>query len=150
MELAMLIGPPASGKTTYYHTYFPDSHELISLDVLKTRSHEKIHLDQLLVARRPVVIDNTNVTVVDRARYINLAKTMGYFVKGYVFKTDKAGCLRRNSQRTDKQPLPPVAIFTALKRLEPPSLDEGFDELYEVTLRSTGEFHVTPWTGSHE
>jgi hypothetical protein len=41
-----------------------------------------------------------------------------------------------------------VAIFAVRKRLEPPSREEGFDELFEVKLlEDERRFEVIPWVG---
>ena len=38
-----------------------------------------------------------------------------------------------NNHRKDKKPVPVPAILRTAKRLEPPSLDEGFDEIQTIT-----------------
>jgi hypothetical protein len=40
-----------------------------------------------------------------------------------------------------------VAIFSIRKRLEPPSLEEGFDRLYVVRLKEENRrFEVSDWS----
>jgi hypothetical protein len=39
--------------------------------------------------------------------------------------------VRRNDAH--EKPIPRVAIFAIAKKLEPPSLDEGFDEIRELS-----------------
>jgi hypothetical protein len=44
--------------------------------------------------------------------------------------------------------VPDVAIFAVRKRLEPPSREEGFDELFDVTLlEDERRFEVVPRVG---
>jgi hypothetical protein len=38
-----------------------------------------------------------------------------------------------------------VAIHTIAKRLERPTIDEGFDELYRVSNTEGQDFVVEPW-----
>ena len=38
----------------------------------------------------------------------------------------------RNAKREGKGRVPNVAIFTTQKKLQPPALDEGFDEVHVV------------------
>jgi hypothetical protein len=38
-----------------------------------------------------------------------------------------------------------VAIYVAARRIEPPSLAEGFDALYRVRLGPASGFEVTAW-----
>jgi hypothetical protein len=40
--------------------------------------------------------------------------------------------------------VPKVAIFVTLKRLQPPSFEEGFDEIHQVRAEPGGGFSVVP------
>jgi hypothetical protein len=44
-----------------------------------------------------------------------------------------------------KENLPEVGIRGTLKKLQLPSFDEGFDELYQVEI-ANNDFKVTDWT----
>ncbi len=44
MELLLFIGGQASGKSTFYHQRFRDTHLRINLDMLRTRHREAILL----------------------------------------------------------------------------------------------------------
>ena len=135
MEALIFIGIPGSGKTTYYREHFASTHTHISLDVVGTREREDAMIRESLAAKRPFVIDNTNITRADRARYIARAKAAGYRVAGYFFPTEVRTAIGRNNHRTDKKALVVPAILRSYKRLEPPTLDEGFDALEEVVSR---------------
>jgi hypothetical protein len=75
---------------------------------------------------------------------IAVAKAHGADVVGYVFATEAADALRRNRAREGRDRVPDVAIFTARKRFETPTLAEGFDRLFEVKLNEgQGTFEVT-------
>jgi len=140
-EIVILIGIQASGKTSFFEQRFAATHQRISLDVLKTRDRERIAIAECLAAARPIVIDNTNVFSSERAPYIALAKQRGFRTIGYFFKTDMRAAIARNSKRdTGKVPVP--AILRSHKRLEPPSLQEGFDEIHTVTLTPENRFIV--------
>ncbi|MBQ9881278.1 MAG: AAA family ATPase, partial [Synergistes sp.] len=78
------------------------------------------------------VIDNTNPTKAERAVYISMAKAAGYRVIGYFFESRLQDCIKRNEQRTGKAKIPAKAIAATSNKLELPSRDEGFDELYFV------------------
>jgi hypothetical protein len=80
------------------------------------------------------VVDNTNPSAEVRAPLIRIARGAGAEIVGYFFRTDVGGALRRNRAREGRDRVPDVAIFTTRKRLEPPSYEEGFDRLYDVTL----------------
>ena len=91
-----------------------------------------------------MVVDNTNPSAAERASIIRVARMHGARVIGYFFPTDAGDALRRNRAREGRDRVPDVAIFTTRKKLEPPTLAEGFDQLYVVTLREAdGTFEVT-------
>ena len=48
------------------------------------------------------------------------------------FQPDPAAAEKRNAQRDGKHVVPPAGLFGTLKRLQRPTMDEGFDELYLV------------------
>ncbi len=107
----------------------------INLDMLKTRHREKIFLDACIEAQQPFVIDNTNPTRADRARYINELKQQHFKIKAYYFVPQFEDALVRNKLRAGKEQIPEVGIKSTYNKLEPPSIEEGFDELFYVTLK---------------
>jgi len=117
----------------------------ISLDLLKTRGRERRLLELCLEMRQPFAVDNTNATVANRASYIEKAKARGFRVVGYFFEPNVAEALKRNEGRTGTGRVPKVAIFATLKRLQRPSLREGFDELFLVKLAPDGTFATESW-----
>lgn len=137
----MLIGIQGAGKTTFYQRRFSDSHVRINLDMLRTRSRETLLLTACLEGGQRFVVDNTNVTPVERARYIALAKERRFRVVGYYFEPDARGAVTRNAARA--RHVPKVGIFGTLKRLVRPELSEGFDQLWSVSIGADGEFVVT-------
>ena len=102
------------------------------MDLLKTRNRENRFLELCLELQQPFVIDNTNPTVDDRKRYIGPARTRGYCIIGYCFEVDIGLALKRNESRQGREKIPKVGIFTTRKRMQPPTLSEGFDKLYVV------------------
>jgi len=148
MEAVILIGIQGAGKSTFYRERFFDTHVRVSLDLSKTRRRERILLEACLAAGQPLVVDNTNVTGAERARYIPLAKAAGFRVVGYFFVPDPRGSRERNDRREGKRRVPPAGLFGTLKRLEPPRAAEGFDALFAVSLSPAGEFAVEPWGGA--
>lgn len=78
-EMIIFIGIQASGKTTFYHEQLAQ-YTHISLDVLHTRNRERLALEECFASGKSMVIDNTNPTTADRARYISKAKENGYHI----------------------------------------------------------------------
>ena len=138
MECVILIGLPASGKSTFFRERFAGTHDHVSKDLLKNNRRPQRRQEQLiaesLASGRSVVVDNTNPSVAVRAAIIAVARTHGADVVGYFFPTEAADALRRNRARQGRERVPDVAIFTARKRLELPAIEEGFDRLYTVRL----------------
>jgi predicted kinase len=135
-ECVILVGIPGAGKTTLRREKYP-VHECISKDAMPNvrdkQARQDAALRAALGAGRSVVVDNTNVTPAERAAIIALARTFGARVIGYYLETSTRDAVARNERREGKAKVPKVAIFTSAKRLVPPELGEGFDELHTVT-----------------
>jgi predicted kinase len=139
MDCVILIGLPASGKSTFYRERFAGTHDLVSKDAMRNnrqpqRRQERL-IEAALAAGRSVVVDNTNPRAADRAPIVATARRFGADVAGYYFPTEAQMALRRNRARQGRDRVPDVAIFVAKKRLEPPTYAEGFDQLFTVTVK---------------
>jgi predicted kinase len=145
MQCVIFIGIQATGKSTFFLERFYDTHIRISLDVLRTRSRENILLNACLKSGQKFVIDNTNPTIEDRQRYIVLAKEAKFEVIGYYFESNVADSLRRNRQRQGKKRIPDGGIRAAYHKLQIPTLNEGFDQLFYVSIDPQGSFMVEEW-----
>jgi predicted kinase len=148
LECVILIGLPASGKSTFYRDRFAATHDHISKDLLRSaRQPEKRQQELIrasLASGRSVVVDNTNATAAARAGITTLAREFGASVKAYFFDTAAADAVRRNRLREGRARVPDVAIFAIRKRLEPPVPSEGFDELWSVRLdEGRGAFELS-------
>ena len=145
----ILIGLPASGKSTFFRERFAATHDHVSKDLLRNNRQPQRRQDQLiaesLASGRSVVVDNTNPSAAVRAPVIALARKHGAEVVGYFFATEAGDALRRNRARQGRERVPDVAIFTARKRLEPPTRAEGFDRVFSVRMNEAERtFEVTP------
>ncbi|MCJ8012590.1 ATP-binding protein [Paenibacillus sp. KQZ6P-2] len=132
MECVIFIGIQASGKSTFYQERFFKTHMRINLDMLKTRNREDIFIEASLRAKQPFVIDNTNSTMFDRQKYIEIAKQHKFKIIGYYFEPDYESSLERNDKRQGKERIAEVGIKSTMKKLQAPLHSEGFDELYQV------------------
>ncbi|MFZ5987387.1 MAG: ATP-binding protein [Bacillota bacterium] len=145
MEAVIFIGIQATGKSTYYKDNFFKTHIRINLDMLRTRNREDIFLDACIKAKQPFVVDNTNPSVMDRKKYIDIAQSAKFKVIGYYFQSNIAEAIKKNERREGKEHIPLAGIKSTYGKLQLPSLDEGFDELYYVRINEENEFVVEEW-----
>jgi predicted kinase len=141
VELVVFVGLQASGKSTFFHERFAQTHQHVSKDHFphnrnKNRRQEHL-LRAALSAGRSVVVDNTNPTLEDRRVLIGLGGEYGARIVGYYFDASVRECLRRNEMREGKARVPDVAIYATAKMLVAPSIEEGFDELLRVRLNDS-------------
>jgi predicted kinase len=147
MEAVIFIGIQAVGKSSFFQARFFRTHIRLNLDMLRTRHREGLLFHACLEAKQPFVIDNTNPTAAERARYIQPARAAHFCVIGYFFESTLADALRRNAERPAPEQVPEVGIRAAYNKLQPPRLAEGFDRLYRVRIDEAGTFLVVEWTG---
>ena len=139
----IMIGIQGSGKSEFCRRYLADA-DRINLDTLKTRNKESRMIADCHARGANYVVDNTNPTKDDRARYIPSAKEEGYWVIGYFMQSCLKDCIARNDLREGKERIPAIAIAMTSNRLEMPSRSEGFDELYYVA-NDGAEMTVSEW-----
>jgi predicted kinase len=138
MEAVIFCGLQGSGKTTLYRDRFLETHVRISMDLLRTRAREAELLEWCLRTNTRFVVDNTNPTAADRARYVAPAREARFRVIGYLVDADPAEALARNAGRTGKARVPDRSVAGTARRLLRPTLEEGFDELWHATVAADG------------
>lgn len=146
----MFVGLQASGKSTFYQQRFFRTHVRINLDMLKTRHRETLLLQACIEMQQPFVVDNTNPTLAERAKYIAAARAARFLVVGYYFQSNVGESITRNNGRDARERVPPKGIAGTAKRLMLPTLAEGFDTLYYVKLLPHRGFEVVEWHARQE
>lgn len=144
MEGIIFIGIQASGKSTFYKQNFFNTHVRISMDLLNTRNKESQLLNKCIELQQKVVIDNTNPTVDERKKYIKCLKDAKYKVISYYFQSKIKDSIARNEGREAKEKIPQVGIFSTFKKMELPSLNEGYDQIYYVEIIDNN-FVIKEW-----
>ena len=130
--MVIMMGLQGSGKSTFYAKHLAQDHVRVNLDTLKTRYRERMIIEECFSEGKSFAVDNTNPTRADRARYISQARENGYHVIGYFMESKIKDCMQRNALREGVARVPEKAIAATSNKLEIPSYDEGFDELYFV------------------
>lgn len=146
-ECVIFVGLPGAGKSTLYRERFAATHQHVSKDLWPNASGRDVRQQQLvanaLSTSNSVVIDNTNPSAAERSNLIGIAREQNARVIGYFFDVTTRVAVARNAERSGRARVPNVAIFTAAKRLEPPSYAEGFDQLFRVTIAEDRTLCVT-------
>ncbi|KDO23095.1 hypothetical protein SPRG_11939 [Saprolegnia parasitica CBS 223.65] len=135
-EMVVLVGSPASGKSTFCRTYFGD-YARINQDTLKTPAKCKQAALESLRGGKSVLIDNTNRDVKSRKEWIEMAKAQGVSVRCFYLDLPKPLVFHLNAFRAlmkqlhpdaaeHKSDVPDMVIHGFFKNLVPPSVDEGF------------------------
>jgi predicted kinase len=154
-EVAILIGLPGAGKSTFYRERLAATHRHVSKDLLPNTKHKQGRQDALvreaLHAGRSVAVDNTNVSPAERATVIAIARELGARVVGHYIEATTREAVARNERREKREGhVPKVAIFACAKRLVAPSLAEGFDVLHTWRVTDLGTFvEVTESVNHH-
>lgn len=146
LEVVIMVGLQASGKTTYFRDRYAQTHDHISKDNFRSNPDRPARQMQLigeaLAANRSIVVDNTNVTRADRATIAAQARQFGADVIVYSFEVDVEGSKLRNAERTGWRKVPDVGLFGTLKRYERPTMDEDIDRLWEIRTLPDFKFAV--------
>jgi predicted kinase len=133
LELIIFVGVPGSGKSTYYRRHFAATHVHVSKDLMPQardrETRQRAQIEKALSEGRSVVVDNTSPTAALRAPLIEIGRRYGARVIACFFDVPVRTAIARNASREGKARVPNVAIFTTLKKLVPPTRDEGFDEV---------------------
>jgi len=136
--LVIFVGLPGAGKSTFYQQRFSRTHYHSSKDDLRRNrlpvARQLALLRAPLSVQQSVVVDDTNLTREHRAALIAEGQRQGVRVIAYFFDCPVSDCIARNRQRAGGARVPDSAIFASAKRLQPPSLDEGLDELHVVRV----------------
>ena len=155
MKLMMLVGLPASGKSTWVNEYMKDHPETVIIssdnnveqlcenagisysEGFKTHIKEATKMmndqvDDAIKNCKNVIWDQTNITVKTRAGKMN--KFMNYELFAVYFPVSEVEQRIRLDDRHQKTGkfIPSYVIDSVRSNLEVPTIDEGFDEVIHV------------------
>lgn len=148
----MLVALPAAGKSTLVKTFADDGYTVLSRDIeggdlsrIDKKLRHMIEVEKI----QKIVLDSTYTTVASRSEAIAIAKKNGYKITCLWLQTSledaqynavtrviaKHGRLLSTKELIDtKDPnmFPMAALYTARKKFENPSLNEGFTDIQKI------------------
>lgn len=134
-ELIILIGFPGSGKSTYANLFPKKEYIRINNDEQKTGSMNEYL--KALKQNKCIIIDNLNNKISSRTKFIDKAKKYNYYIRCIVIKTSMEKAIHNMYYRMYKYNgiyIPIIVYRKYLKDFEPPTEDEGFNEIKEIDL----------------
>ncbi len=160
-ETVMVMGYPASGKSTLAQMYIDEGHTYLNRDKAGGVILDLIpHLMKALKNGENVVIDNTFPTIESRKAFIECAKMYkttircewlttsiedAQFNACYRMMEREGKILSPAEMKVNKSPnlFPPVVLFKYKKQFERPTIDEGFNTV--IVNKFTRQFPLD-WT----
>jgi predicted kinase len=149
VDLAVLVGLQASGKSTFCRRHLMDRHVLVSKDRFPRGARGKQArqmrlVEEALAEGRSVAVDNTNPSPDEWRPLVEAGHAHGALVTAYWFPPDPAGSMRRNAVRPGRERVPDAGVRATLARLRHPTPADGFDAVFEVRFDGRGGFTVRP------
>ena len=141
----MLIGLPASGKSTYARSKANDNVIVLSSDEIREQLsngeyNKKINRQvfstmndltiKYLNEGKDVIYDATNLNIKDRKGILDRVKleAQNTYFKAVFFDVDFDTCLKRNDARTENK-VPYQYMLFYRNKIQKPTEEEGFDEI---------------------
>lgn len=88
LEVVIMVGYPASGKSTFAHRQFGEKgYQVINRDKLGSWQKCVSVLESYLAMKKPCVIDNTNPDSESRKRYVEIAKKHNIKCRCFIMET---------------------------------------------------------------
>lgn len=149
MKIVITVGLPGSGKSTYLKRRglnaisSDEIRRLIADDPEDQTIHARVFAtirylirQRLVVGRTVTYVDATHLTRWERRPYIRLARRHGCEIEALFFDTPVEVCIVRNTLR--ERVVPSEAIWQMSRKLQPPTIEEGFDGVIKPQMNADG------------
>lgn len=157
-----MVGLPASGKSSLTVQYESLGYTVLSLDRgTMINSTDISTLNRVMSDRKKVVIDNTNVLIDVRKKFIEYARNNSYSIGAHHVNTSKENCLINSLNRmydrcgkvythksqidvehkNDPNLFVLSAIFSMSKNFQKIKPEEGFDQIEITKFERTDRYH---------
>ncbi|XP_041357024.1 uncharacterized protein F21D5.5-like [Gigantopelta aegis] len=157
-EIVIMVGPPASGKSSLRKRYFePQGYVAVNKDTMGTQAKCVKVAKEALAKGKSVVVDNTNPNKSTRKDFLDLAEKEGIPCRCFVMQTplDVAhhlNLVRQNMTNGEVRRVPDVGYAVYNKNFETPSKCEGFLEIVNIDFtpqfdNKRHEVLFKHWTG---
>lgn len=134
-ELIVMVGYPASGKSTIYRDIFaPLGYKHINQDTLKTKTKCEKALREALSKGHSAVVDNTNPSKESRYKWLRIAAEFGIPPRCVWMNIPRELADHLNAVQYKRDQVPSIAYNIFSKSFEKPSIEEGFTEVIELTF----------------
>lgn len=144
-DLILLVGIPASGKSTFREVNFPEL-KVISPDsfvgytkenpwtpksvMIAWKKSDELLMEYINNGESKIIFDATFVNPKRRKKYIKIAKENNIKISAIYINTPFEIATERNKKRDQYRMVPENTMQEMYKRLIPPSMEEGFDEVF--------------------
>ncbi|CAD5115702.1 DgyrCDS4649 [Dimorphilus gyrociliatus] len=140
-EIVVMVGPPASGKSTFSRRNFKDhNYVIVNRDTLGTADKCLKAAEEAIKKKKSVVSDNTNPSKHARADYLKLAKKYKLPIRCILIDTDiklakHLNIVRMNQTEGKIRRIPDVGYNVFKKNYEEPHISEGFTDVLKVPIQ---------------
>lgn len=129
-DLIIFCGIPASGKTTLSKQVAEENNaNRYSFDEMRCLQHKELipHIKQSLMSGANTVVDSTYTLKRARTDLLEAIKDIDCRKTLIFMNTPLEECIRRNNQR--EYPVAQHLVESISSSMQPPSIDEGWDEI---------------------
>lgn len=139
LQLIVMVGLPGSGKSHFARKNLqPLGYEIINRDIIGNNQKCLKMCQEKLKDKQSCVIDNTNIDIESRKRFIDIAKAIGVpcrcFLMNSSFDQIKHNIIFRELTDLSHVKLPSMVFNSMKKKFKEPSTSEGFNEIVKVNI----------------